>query len=60
MSAPVSMQVDALRCLAKVLSPRHLMRSGAVARESEAKHLVQMIKDAAETLESALDEGKIE
>lgn len=51
MSAPISQQIDGLRVLARNLTARHLMRSGAIARESEASHLVLMLKDAAETLQ---------
>lgn len=51
MSAPLSQQIDGLRVLARNLSARHLMRSGAVGRESEASHLVMMLKDAVDTLE---------
>lgn len=51
MSAPLSQQIDGLRVLARNLTARHLMRCGAVSRESEASHLVLMLKDAVETLE---------
>jgi hypothetical protein len=51
MAASLANQITGLRTLARVVSPRHLMKSGAVARESEAVHLLDMIKDAAETLD---------
>ena len=57
MSAPISQQIDGLRILAKRMSPRQLMKSGAIARESEALHLINMIRDAAETLEN-LERGE--
>lgn len=49
MSAPLSMQADGLRTLARILNAQHLKR--IVSRESEATHLLLMLKDAAETLE---------
>jgi hypothetical protein len=51
MSASLANQINGLRTIARTVSPRHLMRSGAVSRESEAIHLLDMIKDAADTLE---------
>lgn len=60
MSAPVSMQVDGLRVLARSLSSSHLVRSGAVSRKSEAEHLINMLKDAAETLADAYERGDVE
>jgi hypothetical protein len=51
MSASLHHQADGLRNLARILNARHLMRSGAVSRQSEADHLILMLKDAAETLE---------
>jgi hypothetical protein len=59
MSAPISMQVDGLRVLAKRLSAVHLVRSGAVARKPEAEHLIDMLRDAAETLETAYQNGEV-
>lgn len=50
MGAPIHMQAEALRVLATRLKPQHLMKSGAVVRQSEADHLVLMLKDASETL----------
>jgi len=49
MSAPLSMQADGLRTLARILNAQHLKK--IVARESEASHLILMLRDAAETLE---------
>lgn len=49
MSVPLSMQVDGLRTLARILTPLHLKK--IVARESEATHLLAMLRDAARTLE---------
>lgn len=60
MTAPVHHQVDALRVLARVLSPRQLMKAGAIARESEAQHLIMMLKDAALTLEEANNRGALD
>lgn len=51
MGAPLRMQAEALRILAERVRPQHLMKSGAVVRESEANHLVMMLKDAAQTLD---------
>lgn len=55
MSAPIHMQADAMRILAQRLSARHLVKSGAVARQSEADHFILMLKDAAETLSRVVD-----
>lgn len=57
MGAPIHMQAEALRVLASRLRAQHLMKSGAVVRQSEAEHLVMMLKDAAETLQSVADGG---
>lgn len=51
MGAPVHMQAEALRVLARRLRAQHLIKSGAVVRQSEADHLVLMLRDAAETLD---------
>jgi hypothetical protein len=51
MSAPIHQQIDGLRVLARVLSPSQLKKAGSISRESEAIHLINMLKDAAETLE---------
>lgn len=59
MTAPVSQQIDGLRVLARNLSPRQLMKCGAIGRESEAVHLLNMIKDAAETLTDAYNNRRI-
>ena len=60
MSSPVSMQVDGLRVLSRSLSSSHLVRSGAVSRKAEADHLINMLKDAAETLAEAYERGDVE
>lgn len=60
MTAPVHQQIDGLKVLARVLSPRQLMRAGAIARESEATHLLLMLKDAAQTLEEANNNGALD
>lgn len=60
MTAPVHQQVDGLKTLARVLSPRQLMKAGAIARESEASHLLMILKDAAETLEQANNRGLLD
>lgn len=51
MTAPIHQQIDGLRVLARILSPSQLKRVGSISRESEAVHLIKMIKDAAETLQ---------
>lgn len=56
----INAQVDGVRTLARILTPQHLMRSGAVGRKSEAEHLSEMLKDAARTMEDARDRGNIE
>lgn len=56
----INAQIDAVRILAKVLTPWHLMRSGAVSRKSEADHLSEMLKDVTQTLEEANDRGVLE
>lgn len=56
----IGAQVDGLRTLARILTPWHLQRSGAVTRKSEAEHLAEMLRDAAETLQKARDDGAIE
>lgn len=60
MTAPVHQQVDGLRVLARILAPRQLMKAGAIARESEATHLLMMLKDAAITLEEANNRGALD
>lgn len=60
MTAPIHQQVDGLKVLARVLSPRQLMKAGAIARESEASHLLMMLKDAALTLEEANNRGALD
>lgn len=55
MAASVHMQAEALRILAQRLRAQHLMKSGAVVRQSEADHLVLMLKDASETLRAVAD-----
>lgn len=55
----VNAQIDGIRTLARVLTPWHLMRSGAFSRKSEAEHLAEILKDAARTLEEARDRGDI-
>lgn len=60
MTAPVHQQVDGLKVLARVLSPRQLMKAGCIARESEASHLLLMLKDAAVTLEEANNRGALD
>lgn len=60
MSSPLAMQASGLRTLAQKLSASHLVRSGAVARKQEAEHLISMIKDASETLDSMVERGRCE
>jgi len=56
----IGAQINGLKTLSRVLSTAHLKRSGAVARESEATHLLEMLKDAALTLEEANNRGALE
>lgn len=56
MSAPISMQADGLRTLARILTVQRLKK--IVTRESEATHLLFMLKDAAETLSEVADNGE--
>lgn len=49
-------QADGLKNLARILRTQHLVKSGA--RESEAKHLIDMLKDAAETLRELENESQ--
>jgi len=52
---PLSMQIEALRILGNKVTPHHLVRSGAVPREVEAKHLLDMLEDARQSLEEYRD-----
>lgn len=52
MTAPVGNQIDALKVLVRRISARSLMKVSAM-RESEAQHILDMVRDAAETLERA-------
>lgn len=46
MSAPPSMIIAALDVFERKVQPHNLVRSGAVARDSEAKHLLEMLREA--------------
>jgi hypothetical protein len=45
------MQTDALRVLTRSLNAKLMVKHGLVQRETEASHLINMLKDAADTLE---------
>lgn len=47
----IGAQIDGVRTLSRILTPHNLKRSGAVSRQSEAEHLVTMLKDVVRTLE---------
>jgi len=49
------MQIEALRILGNKVTPHHLVRSGAVPREVEAKHLIDLLKDAEQSLKEYRD-----
>jgi hypothetical protein len=51
MSSPVHMQTDGLRVLSRQLNARLMVKLGVVIRESEATHLLNMLKDSVDTLE---------
>jgi len=55
MTAPLSRQIEALKTIELRVKPFHLVKSGAVVREAEAKFLLEMIADARHTLESFED-----
>ncbi len=44
-----SMQAAALAVLAERLKPVHLLKNGITSRRSEADHLIEMVKAAAES-----------
>lgn len=60
MSAPISMQASALSILAQRLAPQHLIKCGITSRRSEAEHIIQMVKEAANTLRVPSPHGKTE
>lgn len=59
MSAPVGNQIDGLRVLARRVNARQMSKAFAM-RESEAQHLIDMLTDAAETLERAWNGERID
>lgn len=46
MNAPPSQIIAALDVLERRLKPFNLIKSGAVTKESEAKHLLEMVREA--------------
>lgn len=50
MSASLGNQISGLRVLAQRLNPKNLAKATGM-RESEAQHLIDMVKDASATLE---------
>ncbi len=46
MNAPVSQILAGLDVIERRITPHHLIKSGAVTKESEAKHLLEMIREA--------------
>lgn len=53
MTAPPSMIVAALDTIERRVTPHNLIKSGAVAKDSEAKHLLEMIREARLYIEEA-------
>lgn len=51
MSQSLGSIIDGLRQIERRVKPLHLTRSGAIIREAEARHLLQMVADAREVLE---------
>lgn len=46
MNAPPSMIVAALDTLERRVTAHNLIKSGAVTKDSEAKHLLEMVREA--------------
>lgn len=51
MSTSLGAIIDGLRQIERRVTPRQLAKTGAIVREAEARHLLQMVADARETLE---------
>jgi cell division septum initiation protein DivIVA len=51
MAANIHAQIDGLKQIVQRVKPWHLSKSGAVIRESEGRHLLDMVRDALETLQ---------
>lgn len=56
MNAPPSQIIAALDVLERKIRPFNLIKSGAVSKESEAKHLLEMIREARLYIEDKNDE----
>ena len=59
MTAPIARIVEGLRHIERNFRPAALVRGKVVAREAEAKFLIEMVTDAADLIES-LDWSEIE
>lgn len=46
MNAPPSQIISALDAIERKVRPFNLIKSGAVAKDSEAKHLLEMVREA--------------
>ena len=55
MNAPPSQIIAGLDVLERRVSPHNLIKSGAVSKESEAKHLLEMIREARLYIEQSED-----
>lgn len=55
MNAPTSQIIAGLDVLERKVTPHNLIKSGAVAKESEAKHLLEMIREARLYIENCSD-----
>lgn len=53
MSAHPSQIIMALDTIEKRVTPHNLIKSGAVTREAEAKHLLEMVREAKQFIERA-------
>jgi hypothetical protein len=51
MPAPVSRIVEALRTIERTVTPKGLVKAGAVGREPEGRFLLDMVTDARELIE---------
>jgi len=55
MNAPVSQILSGLDVLERRLTPHHLIKSGAFTKESEAKYLLELLRDARIFIEDSRD-----
>lgn len=46
MNAPPSQIIAALDTIERRVTPHNLIKSGAVTKDSEAKHLLEMVREA--------------